>query len=609
MGALSMILGAEKEGREDPELSERAGRTIRRWARSWVGGMCLVLLCLALYVPGWFTLPTVDRDEARFAQASRQMAYADDLPGWVVPRIQDRVRLNKPPAIYWLQAGSASALSALGVEDRIWIYRLPSVLAAVLAVLACWRAGLVLLDPRAAWLGAVFLAVCPLVVWESRQARADMALLAASTTAMWMAASLLTDRSARPRLPRLVGLWLAVAAGVFIKGPITPMVVLLAACAMAATGGGWRSIRRLAPLPGLAFVVASIGAWAALVAEQVGWSTYIEIVHREVFQRSVTPKEGHWGPPGYHLVLLAALFWPGSMLTLMSLRLALRRGWRGGVRGLRGGLRGGRAAVGRPAERFLLCWIVPSWIVFELVSTKLPHYTLPLYPAIALLTARGVLAAAAGTLQDPSTPGFRVGVLIWAFIGAAFASAGAMIAWALAGPAEGHILMIGVVGALLALLAVVGAARSAVCSCLRGKPFAGRRLVRSAFFSIVAGVLVAWTLVGAVLPGLSSLWVTRQLVGITLPVDPARDRPIAGVDHHEDSMVFETRGRYERLDPPQVDDWLARNPRGLIVLPPELADARPRLLRLGEVTGFNYSKGQFVRYALCGQGDPDRGEP
>ena len=40
-----------------------------------------------------------------------------------------------------------------------------------------------------------------------------------------------------------------------------------------------------------------------------------------------------------------------------------------------------------PAVSFLLAWLVPSWIVFELAVTKLPHYVLPLYPAIAILIA------------------------------------------------------------------------------------------------------------------------------------------------------------------------------------------------------------------------------
>ena len=48
-----------------------------------------------------------------------------------------------------------------------------------------------------------------------------------------------------------------------------------------------------------------------------------------------------------------------------------------------------------PVTRFLLAWIVPSWIVFECVPTKLPHYTLPLYPALFLLAA--TLAARSGS--------------------------------------------------------------------------------------------------------------------------------------------------------------------------------------------------------------------
>ena len=44
-----------------------------------------------------------------------------------------------------------------------------------------------------------------------------------------------------------------------------------------------------------------------------------------------------------------------------------------------------------PASRFLLAWLGPAWIFFELVPTKLPHYVLTLYPALALL-AGGALA-------------------------------------------------------------------------------------------------------------------------------------------------------------------------------------------------------------------------
>ena len=137
-------------------------------------------------------MPAIDRDEARFAQASRQMLNAPNWEAWVVPRIQDRPRLNKPPLIYWTQAGSASVFTGrlfgtpgdiAAERDAIWMYRLPSLLAAIAAVLFTWRLGCSMFDSRAAFLGAMLLAASPIMIWESRQARSDMLLVACTTGA------------------------------------------------------------------------------------------------------------------------------------------------------------------------------------------------------------------------------------------------------------------------------------------------------------------------------------------------------------------------------------------------------------------------------------------
>jgi 4-amino-4-deoxy-L-arabinose transferase-like glycosyltransferase len=156
-----------------------------------------VLLCAAVYLPGMFSIPPVDRDEARFAQASRQMFESVALPdeakndamhggGLVVPMVQDRPRLNKPPLIYWAQAASAWLWTGGDpLRDAIWMYRLPSALFATLAVLITWRIGCSMLDPRAGWAGAALLAVCPMVVWDAHQARSDQLLLACTTLALW----------------------------------------------------------------------------------------------------------------------------------------------------------------------------------------------------------------------------------------------------------------------------------------------------------------------------------------------------------------------------------------------------------------------------------------
>ena len=115
----------------------------------------MVLLAVALlgFLPGIFSIPPIDRDEARFAQATKQMVETGD---YIDIRFQDEVRYKKPAGIYWLQAAVVKAASALGVRGAattIGLYRLPSVLGAIGAVLATYWAAL-LVSRRAALLAA-----------------------------------------------------------------------------------------------------------------------------------------------------------------------------------------------------------------------------------------------------------------------------------------------------------------------------------------------------------------------------------------------------------------------------------------------------------------------
>ena len=90
----------------------------------------LVVVCLIAFLPGFFLILPVDRDEARFAQATKQMVERGE---YVDIRFQDEVRYKKPVGIYWLQAAAVHAGEALGVpraRTTIWLYRLPSLFAA-----------------------------------------------------------------------------------------------------------------------------------------------------------------------------------------------------------------------------------------------------------------------------------------------------------------------------------------------------------------------------------------------------------------------------------------------------------------------------------------------
>jgi 4-amino-4-deoxy-L-arabinose transferase-like glycosyltransferase len=564
------------------DSSPATAASLRSLARSWLGGgLALVLLCLTVYLPGIASIPPVDRDESRFAQASRQMFESGD---YVVPRIKDRPRLNKPPLIYWLQCGSIALFGdAPGqhANANIWVFRVPSVLCAIAAVLLTWRLGLRLMDARAALLGAALLAVCPIVVWDAHQARADQLLLATTTASMfalvcvWRSTRHLGHRATRPWVAPLT-FWLAMGAGVLAKGPITPLVAGLTILAVCMATRRWRWVLAIRPVLGILVLALVVGPWVYAVATRIGWDAYLAEIYRETIGRSRDAMEGHWGLPGYHLLLLCAIFWPGVLCTGKALARAMSIRRRAPMP--RVGPSPAPALLDRVHARmsaplpsntttFLACWIVPNWLVFEFVATKLPHYTLPMYPAIALLSARFVVA---NTRLAPST--LELGDRIWLTIGwiMALAAAACVAIYAAGGlgaidwrrpmlPVDAPRLIAAGLCVLVAITLLVIIPRR-----LRRFGPLGAQLPSIAVAALLASVLLS---IGAsrlaIVPGADTPAIIGSLADRR--TGELLDGSIAST-FHEDSVIFWTRGRAERVDPDKVDDWFRANPAGIAII-------------------------------------------
>ena len=191
----------------------------------------LILFSLIAFLPGFFQIPPVDRDEARFAQATKQMVESGE---YVDIRFQDEVRYKKPVGIYWLQAAVVKTGEALGIPNArttIWLYRLPSVAGAIGAVLLTYWAGLAFVTRRAALLAALMMASSILLGVEARLAKTDAMLLFTSVAAMGAMARiyLVTRRAPEAvlgwKMPAI--LWTALAGGVLLKGPLILMFVAL----------------------------------------------------------------------------------------------------------------------------------------------------------------------------------------------------------------------------------------------------------------------------------------------------------------------------------------------------------------------------------------------
>ncbi len=144
----------------------------------------LLVVSLLLFLPGFFQIPPVDRDEAYFAQATKQMIQTGD---YVDIRYQDDVRYRKPVGIYWLQAAVVKTAQALGDSNAlttIWLYRIPSLIGAVGAVLTTYWCALAFVSRRGAVLAAIMLAASTLLGVEARLAKTDAVLLFTIVAAM-----------------------------------------------------------------------------------------------------------------------------------------------------------------------------------------------------------------------------------------------------------------------------------------------------------------------------------------------------------------------------------------------------------------------------------------
>lgn len=350
---------------------QRLNDTLRRWAEGpWLGAtLGLVLLALVLFLPGLATLPPVDRDEVSFAQASRQMYASGDL---VDIRLQDAPRYKKPVGIYWLQTASVALTGGRG-EGAIVTYRAVSVVAALAAVLFTWRISTLFAGRAVGGAAAVLFAATFLLGAEARLAKTDAALLATVLAAQWVLARLWDGGRAAVPFGVALAFWAALGLSVLVKGPIGPMVVAATLAVLMVVRRDWRWAGALRPGRGFVLFLVIVLPWYAAITLRTGGEFWAAALGRDLIGKVAEAQESHGAPPGSYLAAMWLTFWPASL----ALALGLPALW---------SARRGAMAV------FLLAWMLPTWILFELVATKLVHYVLPVYPALAILAASGFLA-------------------------------------------------------------------------------------------------------------------------------------------------------------------------------------------------------------------------
>jgi 4-amino-4-deoxy-L-arabinose transferase-like glycosyltransferase len=523
----------------------------------------LVLLCLVAWLPGFLTLPPLDRDESRFAEASKQMIESGN---YVDIRFSTVPRYNKPVGVYWLQAASTRLLGQPPYK-RIWTYRLPSLIGGILAVLLTYWCARAFASRETSLMAAALLAVTALVAGESVIATTDALLLATIMAAqgVFLRTYLLARRGSEsgPSPALWLAAWAAIGFGVLLKGPVILAVLALSAITISLWDGDWTWLRKLRPGWGVLVMLAIVLPWAIAIAFASHGAFYQRALGHDFAAKVMGGQESHGAPPGYYLVLWSVTFWPAILFALP-------------------GIGAGILHRAQPAIRYLLAWAAPNWLMFEAVPTKLPHYILPVYPALAVLTALWLT-------NDQGAGEPRWLTVLRTYSRAQFlvvAAAAVAIVPDLFGAAIPIV-------PFLAALGLLGVCMAAAVLQER------RQVTAAAICAVIAAALLYPLLSAVVAPRLGALWLSERAAPRIVADSRPNDPPPVLAGYVEPSLVFLLRSDIY-LKSGKEGGPIAAAQGGLAVVEDHersdflqaLHSRHARETPVDQLSGFNYSRGR-----------------
>ena len=516
-----------------------------------------------------------DRDEPRYAQTSRQMLESSP-PDWVVPRLLSEIRTAKPVLIYWAQAASMKVLGSTGE----FAARLPSGIAMLitLAVLAIaigrtmgWQRGL--------WT-AFILSTAGLTIAAAKMCITDSVLLLFIVIAqLCLFAVYAGNRSMKV----LIGMWVAIALAGLTKGPVVigVQVMTMLALLFLDVGQRWRegkawkdAIRwwwHTHPWLGILVVALVAGPWLVVLHMRAPEFLPTAFWH-DVVARTRRPLEGHKGPPGYYLLTVWGTYFPWSLLLVTALVTAWRH------RGL-------------PAIRFALAAAIGPWVLMEIVQTKLVHYVMPAFPALAFLTADALVRCIRREQDDLHRP------LAWKVT--AF--------WALATTAVGFVPWIAtrhfadLPTRVFIVFSIAGIIYAGVVLFF----FVRRRIAAGAIAMGVGMVVVITIFWAGMLPRLHFLWLPRQVAAILHKEGATYVGDAMMLDYDEDSLPYYQGGTIRSpraLGEERVSwrEWIQKPRARWLVMTDELWTSLPEKTRrefdvVDRVRGWRYAaRGKIV---------------
>jgi 4-amino-4-deoxy-L-arabinose transferase-like glycosyltransferase/membrane-associated phospholipid phosphatase len=530
----------------------------------------LFALIFTLYLSLCAASSLWDRDEPRFSRATVEMVESGN---YLVPTFNGQLRADKPILIYWLMSLPVRLLGPSELACRL----VAPIATLITALLTVWIARR-LTGPKPALIAGLILMLSPLMAVSGTAATTDALLLACITGAI---STFLLSWFRGFKVWHLPLMILALAGAILTKGPVGLAVPLLviAAIMIFAKGG---VLRPLPYLGWLIFAVASATvlflAWG-LPANAATNGEFLRLgIGKHVVARSLNAMESHGGQSFvfyfYYLPVILLAFFPW---TLYLPRLFSGRSILTPTRSPEGS-----------GRKLLLCWGVPVILLMSLVATKLPHYILPAWPALAIATALGLQRAMSEGLAGNRTLAARIGLGLFLLVGLSLGLALISVPWFL--PVFG--VRVPATGVGVIFLTMV---------------FLVWRHYQRARHGTVAGILIAGMMTAFLstalflLPAVESYKVA-PLIASFIQEQASPDTPVTTCGYGEPSLNFYLgrKAPLISLEGPDLPAWAAAPGKGILVVtetrlnPFREALNTPGIQTLDIIPGFNYSQGKWV---------------
>ncbi len=474
--------------------------------------VAILIVTLVAYLPGFNSILPLDRDEPRIALGTKHMVESGDYGdiGFL-----DGPRASRPIGIHWLQA-IAVAVVGDGATSPIWVYRLPSLFGAIAAAFLTWWMALAFGRPRAAFLAAMLIAVTPLLVAEAHLAKTDAVFLAAIVLAQGALTRLWLKKAEVPDYRLAFLFWSALGIAVMVKGLVGPLIIGMTIAVLSVPAGSFGWLRRLAPIAGAIWVAILVAPWFIAIA-LAGGGTRLDGALAE----DIAVQQIYDAPPGTFAVLFYPLFGPSGVFVALAIPTILDQ-------------------IRRPVFLFAVAWVVPFWLVVELMPTKLPYYVLPAYPALALVGAIAIDEGRARVTGWVSTY-FALNLSIWPIV----VGVGASVLYFVG---EGRLpiaaLPFFVVGIVIGAYAFRWLYR-------------GTSIVGSAVLSLLSALVIYVGLFGVVFADLTSIQISGHLVAAGKAAVSCEKPEMAATGYTEPSLVFYAGDGIRLTSPEGAADFLA----------------------------------------------------